>query len=575
MSTINVTNLKGRGGASPNLPDGAVVSGVVTSTTFSGTLDGSLKTTGTPTLGVGVTINASGVAISGVCTAGIISATTLYGDGSNLTGVGESVAPWYYNPGVSEEANIDTGIGITFNKKIIAGSGTATLKIVSAGVAGTTIQSWGISSVTIADATSFTATVLNNLQNDAVYQFSVPEGFIKDSGGTNYVGTAYTFDTSALAYQLWSWGYNTQGQLGQNQSGNKYSSPIQIPGSTWGAAASTGLSATGGNVMAAKTDGTLWVIGDNDKGQLGQNQPTASDRSSPIQIPGTTWSVDNDKFAMGTEAAGAIKTDGTLWSWGYNNQGGLGQNTTGAPGRISSPAQVGGDTTWAKISAGRQGMSAIKTDGTLWSWGYNRFGMIGVNNMTQYSSPAQIPGTTWRTIFRCDYGGAQQIATKTDGTLWTWGEDEEGSLGLNQAGSTKYSSPVQIPGTSWASAKTTGYTSIATRTDGTLWMWGKNAHGQLGQGNTTKYSSPVQIPGTSWGTSMSDIAQEAYGSNASCCVRKTDGTLWSWGYNDQGNLGHNDRTARNSPVQVGTDTNWTMITGIRNGYSAIKTDTTP
>ena len=519
MSTINVTNLKGRGGASPNLPDGAVVSGVVTSTTFSGTLDGSLKTTGTPTLGVGVTINASGVAISGVCTAGIISATTLYGDGSNLTGVGESVAPWYYNPGVSEEANIDTGIGITFNKKIIAGSGTATLKIVSAGVAGTTIQSWGISSVTIADATSFTATVLNNLQNDAVYQFSVPEGFIKDSGGTNYVGTAYTFDTSALAYQLWSWGYNTQGQLGQNQSGNKY--------------------------------------------------------SSPIQIPGTTWSVDNDKFAMGTEAAGAIKTDGTLWSWGYNNQGGLGQNTTGAPGRISSPAQVGGDTTWAKISAGRQGMSAIKTDGTLWSWGYNRFGMIGVNNMTQYSSPAQIPGTTWRTIFRCDYGGAQQIATKTDGTLWTWGEDEEGSLGLNQAGSTKYSSPVQIPGTSWASAKTTGYTSIATRTDGTLWMWGKNAHGQLGQGNTTKYSSPVQIPGTSWGTSMSDIAQEAYGSNASCCVRKTDGTLWSWGYNDQGNLGHNDRTARNSPVQVGTDTNWTMITGIRNGYSAIKTDTTP
>ena len=290
MSTINVTNLSGRGGATPNLPDGANITGVATATTFSGTLDGSLKTTGTPTLGLGVTINASGIAISGVATAGILSATTLYGDGSNLTGVGESIAPWYYNPGVSEEANIDTGIGITFNKKIVAGSGTATLKIVSAGVAGTTIQSWGISSVTIADATSFTATILNSLQNNAVYQFSVPEGFVVSSTGTNYVGTAYTFDTSEISRQLWSWGYNTQGQLGVNDRAGR-SSPIQIPGSKWGEVASVGTSGgTGGNNWAVKTDGTMWIVGDNDKGQLGQNQPTSTDRSSPVQIPGTTWS---------------------------------------------------------------------------------------------------------------------------------------------------------------------------------------------------------------------------------------------------------------------------------------------
>ena len=575
MSTINVTNLSGRGGATPNLPDGANITGVATATTFSGTLDGSLKTTGTPTLGLGVTINASGIAISGVATAGILSATTLYGDGSNLTGVGESIAPWYYNPGVSEEANIDTGIGIRFNKKIVAGSGTATLKIVSAGVAGTTIQSWGISSVTIADATSFTATILNSLQNNAVYQFSVPEGFVVSSTGTNYVGTAYTFDTSEISRQLWSWGYNTQGQLGVNDRAGR-SSPIQIPGSKWGEVASVGTSGgTGGNNWAVKTDGTMWIVGDNDKGQLGQNQPTSTDRSSPVQIPGTTWSADSEKFAMGTEAAGAIKTDGTLWSWGYNNQGGLGQNQSAACKDYSSPVQIPG-TTWSKISVGRQGMAAIKTDGTLWSWGYGRYGMQGTNTGPSglRSSPVQIPGTTWRTIFRCDTPGAQQIATKTDGTLWTWGGDASGSLGINEENA-KRSSPVQIPGTTWASAKTTGHTSIATKTDGTLWMWGKNAHGQLGNEDTTHRSSPVQVPGTTWGTSMSDIAQEAYGSNASCCVRKTDGTLWSWGYNDQGNLGHNDRTARNSPVQVGTDTSWSMITGIRNGYAAIKSDTTP
>jgi len=124
MSTIKVTNLSGRGGASPNLPDGAVVTGVATATTFSGTLDGSLKTTGTPTLGLGVTINASGVAISGVATAGIGSFTTVYGDGSNLTGVGETIAPWYYNPDVNDTAvQVATGIGFTFNKKVVAGSG--------------------------------------------------------------------------------------------------------------------------------------------------------------------------------------------------------------------------------------------------------------------------------------------------------------------------------------------------------------------------------------------------------------------------------------------------------------------
>ena len=108
MSTINVTNLSGRGGATPNLPDGANITGVATATTF----DGSLKSTGTPTLGLGVTINSSGVAISGVCTAGIVSATTFYGSGSGLTGVGETIAPWNYNPDLNDtQATVDTGIG--------------------------------------------------------------------------------------------------------------------------------------------------------------------------------------------------------------------------------------------------------------------------------------------------------------------------------------------------------------------------------------------------------------------------------------------------------------------------------
>ena len=166
MSTIKVTNLRGRNG-SPTLPDGAVVTGVATATTF----DGSLKTTGTPTLGLGVTINASGVAISGVCTAGIVSATTFYGSGSGLTGVGETIAPWHYNPDIKDTTvTVGTGIGITFNKKVEAGRGTATLKIVNAGAAGTTIQSWGVSSCTFATQLVTLGSLVSGLTVNKTYQ---------------------------------------------------------------------------------------------------------------------------------------------------------------------------------------------------------------------------------------------------------------------------------------------------------------------------------------------------------------------------------------------------------------------
>ena len=213
MSTINVNNLSGKGGATPNLPDGAVISGVATVTNLkptnvnvSGavtatTFDGSLKSTGTPTLGLGVTINASGVHISGVTTVGVVTGGTFYGDGSNLTGVGETIAPWNYNPDVNDTSvTVDTGIGVSFNKKVVAGSGTATLKIVNAGVAGTTIQSWGITSFTQPSVTDITfGALVSNLSVKQTYQVDIPSGFIKDGNNTDYVGTAYTFTVTALS----------------------------------------------------------------------------------------------------------------------------------------------------------------------------------------------------------------------------------------------------------------------------------------------------------------------------------------------------------------------------------------
>ena len=130
----------------------------------------------------------------------------------------------------------------------------------------------------------------------------------------------------------------------------------------------------------------------------------------------------------------------------------------------------------------------------LFSWGTNSNGQLGQNNRTQYSSPVQIPGTTWSSIS----AGSHSLATKTDGTLWSWGINDNGQLGQNNR--INRSSPIQIPGTTWSSISSGGNSSfsLATKTDNTLWSWGLNNFGQLGQNNTTYFSSPVQIPGITW-----------------------------------------------------------------------------
>ena len=561
MSTINVTNLSGRGGATPNLPDGANITGVATATTF----DGSLKTTGTPTLGLGVTINSSGLHISGVTTVGVVTGGTYYGSGTNLTGVGESIAPWNYNPDVNDsDVGTETGIGITFNKKVLAGSGTATLKIVNAGVAGTTIQSWGISSATY-NITEFSlGALVSPLTINKTYQLDIPSSFIVDSGGTEYAGTAYTFTAQDAVNKLFAWGHGSYGVIGDGTAGVKYSSPVQIPSpiewkAGWGKQIKDGSYDSG----AIKTDGTLWLWGNNDSGRLGQNQGTPHRRSSPVQVGSdTTWS----QIATSTGAAMSIKTDGTLWMWGGGANGYFAQNNEV---QYSSPIQIPG-TTWATICLGGSSAMAIKTNGTLWAWGIGTKGELAQNNVVNYSSPVQIPGTTWRHVVM---NTQSAYATKTDNTLWAWGNNSDrGELGQNNR--THYSSPVQIPGTNWALVDARYRGAMATKTDGTLWMWGNNQGGSMGIPSIGEgyRSSPVQVPGTTWGTSEKD---HIAGGFATAAAIKTDGTLWTWGNNGDGSLGLNDAVYRSSPTQI-PGTEWDQLTTFGAGtFAAIQRDNTP
>jgi len=571
-SKINADEFVDREGeGKPTLPKGVVLSGVttittavvagnevanstginagiITSTHFSGNLTGDINagivTVSSQTVvGSGITISASGIHATGV-----ISATSYVGSGANLTGLGATIMVWEYNPDpYVDEIAVDTGIGITFNQKIKAGSGNITLRI--AGAAGTVVENFGVgSSVTISNnSLSFTPT--SDLDQNVTYFVDIPSSSLTNMAGDSYVGTGYTFQTTYILEQMWAIGKNQYGQLGQNQAAAQLdglSSPTQIPGATW---KTFRRSSNGADIAAIKTDGTLWTWGSNNYGQLGQNIQ-GDNLSSPTQVPGTWTPFNNSQNAFsGGGCNKIVKTDGTLWTWGNSFYGALGHNDNV---KRSSPVQVGSDTTWSSVVGDRISTLALKTDGTLWSFGQNEYGELGLNNKTDRSSPTQIPGTTWAILGRSQ--GTSQGAIKTDGTLWVWGRNQTGVLGLNNQ--TEYSSPKQIPGTTWANiAFSEQIQAMATKTDGTLWMWGSGGFGGTGQNNQTQYSSPKQIPGTTWDTE--NFKTTNYHSHA----LKTDGTLWSWGYNNDGNLGQNNRTVYSSPIQVGSNTNWKQLGG--------------
>lgn len=351
--------------------------------------------------------------------------------------------------------------------------------------------------------------------------------------------------TGLPTYALYAWGRNTNGQLGLNDTVSR-SSPVQVGALTNWAQVSLNLGQTVGysRVAAIKTDGTLWSWGVNtglSEGAIGDN--TVVSKSSPVQIGSlANWS----QVSAGYSHTASVKTDGTLWAWGSGNSGRLGDNTIVSK---SSPIQVGALTVWSQVSAGGRFTSAIRTNGTLWSWGNNASGYLGINSIIATSSPVQVGAlTNW---YQVSAGQQHSVAVKTDGTLWSWGVGAGGRLGLND---TVYrSSPAQVGAlTNWSVASAGVANTVAVKTDGTLWSWGSagtGGMGAVGDNASINRSSPVQIGAL---TNWSKVSCGRYSSAAT----KTDGTLWVWGYNNNGQLGQNNTISRSSPVQVGALTNW-------------------
>ena len=242
-------------------------------------------------------------------------------------------------------------------------------------------------------------------------------------------------------------------------------------------------------------------------------------------------------------------TQGTLWTWGL---------TTSSPVTV-----VGGGTTWNQVSVGFESNAAIKTDGTLWTWGVNNFGQLGDGTTTSRSSPGTVAGggTNWSQVTTNSYTSVIGVvaAIKTDGTLWTWGANFSGALGNNTTINRSSPGTTAGGGTNWKQVSAGGYysTMTAIKTDGTLWTWGNNITGQLGDGTTTTRSSPGTTAGG--GTNWSQVSVGQFIPNVAAI--KTDGTLWTWGYNQTyGGLGDGTTIDRSSPGTVaGGGTNWSQI----------------
>lgn len=342
---------------------------------------------------------------------------------------------------------------------------------------------------------------------------------------------AIIFATNANAQNsLNGWGSNSWGALGNGATFGSTMSPTKIGNDNWNAI-DGGL----GFSVGIKSDGTLWSWGKNNNNELGNG--TKTDKTTPQQISSNTnWKT----LSVGSNHTCLIKSDSTLWGFGEGYSGSFGN---GLDTNLTTPTQIGGGTAdWKAVAAGYYYTLALKTNGTLWAWGYNNHGQVGNGKTTDAYSPIQIgTDTNWKMIAAGSY---YSFAIKTDGTLWSWG------WGYNNLGLGNVKTPTQVgTDSNWKFVASLDDSHFAIKTDGTLWAWGDNIAGQLGVGNNTATINTITQVGTdtNWesvtpGTDMS-------------IMMKSDHTIWGTGQGILNGLS----ASTNTPSQIGTESSWVSI----------------
>jgi len=249
-----------------------------------------------------------------------------------------------------------------------------------------------------------------------------------------------------------------------------------------------------------------------------------------VQVSGLT---DVSAVCGGGDFSLALKSEGTVWTWGQNNSGQLGDGTTKDPRLVA--AQVMGLTGITSVAGYATDSYALKSDGTVWAWGSNSTGFCGDGTTTERHTPVQVSGLTNVIAI------AGATALKSDGTVWDWGPNGNGQLG--DGTTTERDSPVQVSGLTDVIAISMYSQRMALKKDGTVWAWGPNSKGQIGDGTTTDRYIPVQVNG------LSGVVAIATGLQHSLAV-KSDGTVWGWGDNYYGQLGNIGVTSTPVPVKI-------------------------
>jgi len=329
---------------------------------------------------------------------------------------------------------------------------------------------------------------------------------------------------------VWTWGLNSLGELGDGTT----TSPRSIPGIVNGLTGITAISAGADFTLALRNDHTVWAWGYNGSGQLGDG--TTTQRTLPIQVSGLTGAT---AVAAGAEFSVALKSDGAVWAWGKNTAGQLGDGTTT---QRTQPVQVSGLTGMVSVMAGDTHVLALKSDGTVWAWGDNTASDLGDGTTINRSTPVQssLPSA----MTRVGAGSSISFALDAAGNVWAWGSDALGQLGVGFE-SGWVSSPTQI-GSFDSLAGVEGGLGFAlgARTDGTAWSWGNNSQGQLGDAAAeSRRSAPAQISG------LGSILSLSAGSAHALAVT-TDGVVWAWGANGSGQIGDGTLDMRTSPTKI-------------------------
>lgn len=305
--------------------------------------------------------------------------------------------------------------------------------------------------------------------------------------------------------------------------------------------------------LSLKSDGTVWAWGSNGYGMLGNGSNT--DSNIPVQVSGLT---EITTIAAGGSHGVALKSGGTVWNWGNNSDGQLG-NTSNTDTQI--PVQVSNISGVTAVAAGMAHTVALKSDGTVWAWGKGDYGQLGNGDFANKNIPVQVSNISGVIAIAC--GEWHTIALKNDGTVWSWGAGIDGQQG-NGSFSNSYQ-PSQVSTLSGMTAIAAGGShTVAVKSNGTVWAWGDNIYGQLGNGNAgTDINIPVQVSNISSG-----VTAAATGTHYTVAL-KSDGTVWAWGRNTDGQLGNASNTDSNIPVKVSNIASGVTSIDAGNGHTVV------